>query len=154
MKIIVNNEKRLEEAIQQKLTLKIEEKIVRFEKIVPEIKETIINMADYKPSESTKTIDEREAENLRKIMKQDVRKEFQQRLRELKDNILAYQELLMTKEKTIRLQADQLSQFRASSLEDRYKTLLIEIDELKGLLLQKEKELEMIRSDTAKCKAC
>ncbi len=102
MRVIVSNNAKLIET--HNTSVKVVDKYIRLERIVPQIIEKVINVeiiVERESAESRVKITETE----KALMRKEIKGELREKTKELETNILAYQDLLITKESDIKAYA-------------------------------------------------
>ncbi len=102
MKVIVANNNKLIETHNR--SVKTVDQYIRMERIVPQIVEKIVSVEVIVEKESADArIKLTETEKA--LLRREIKEEMREKIRELEANILAYQDLLISKEQDIKAQA-------------------------------------------------
>lgn len=109
LKVIIDKNNQLVES--QNTQIKIVDKFVRIERIVPQVIEKVVQVDKIVEKESDE-VRTKLWEEERAILKREVRLEFSDRIQELEVNILAYQDLLIQKETEIKAYATELAELQ------------------------------------------
>lgn len=102
-------------------SVKVVDKFVRMERIVPEIIERIVQVETIVEKES---IDAKIqlTETEKALLRKEVKAEIREKIKELEANILAYQDLLIAKETDIKayaIEIAQLQKYKMGTLNDQ-----------------------------------
>lgn len=141
MRVIVSNNAKLIET--HNTSVKVVDKYIRLERIVPQIIEKVINVeiiVERESAESRVKITETE----KALMRKEIKGELREKIKELETNILAYQDLLITKESDIKAYALEI--FTLQKGKPSLSNDLQLIASLKQLLAEKQLEIEQLKN--------
>ena len=142
LKIIIDKNNELVSSQGQNSQIKVVDKFVRIERIVPQIIEKVVKIEKIVEKESLETRNKLMEEE-RAILKKEIRIQFSEKIKELEANIFAYQDLLIIKETEIKAYATELHELQ------RFKGGVNEaklIESLKKLVAEKASEIEHLKT--------